>query len=350
MKKIMYVIPTLNVGGAEKLVINLVNKINKNKFEPIILLFYNNKNYLENLIEQDIKIIKLDKKRGLDLSMFKKVHNVIKEEKPDIIHAHLDTLLYLMPYLHKIKRKIFTVHNMANEEAVGLQRLVRYACFKLKLIEPIGLSPTVSESIEQLYNLKNVKYVYNGINVQQYFSSYKTNVFNIIAVGTLKPQKNYEMMIEVAKKLKDNGLNYTLHILGDGTLKNDISNKIHRYNLEENIILHGAVNNVSYYLSKADILISTSNYEGIPLSILEALASSLPVICTDVGGNVDLIFNGENGFLIEKGNVNKMVKSIIEIYKNEDKRKEMALNAREKSKKYDISNTMVEYEKLYKEC
>ena len=69
-----------------------------------------------------------------------------------------------------------------------------------------------------------------------------------------------------------------------------------------------------------------------------------------MGGNVDLIFNGENGFLIEKGNVNKMVKSIIEIYKNEDKRKEMALNAREKSKKYDISNTMVEYEKLYKEC
>lgn len=356
-KNIFLIIPTLGVGGGEKLVIDLAKNINKNKFKVNILVLFPKFNTIyEKNIEKskDVNLIYLNKKKGIDVRVMFKIVRLFKEYKPDVVHTHLNVMAYILPatILNKVRLRFHTVHSIAQEEAKGISRLVMKLAYKFFNFTPIAICETVKKTIQETYKIsEDIPCIYNGIDIDifKYSNDIKKNneSINLINIGTLYHVKNHELLIEAFYEVQKNYPNITLEIVGDGELRSILERKIKKYKLKEKIILKGYLENVSKELKKSDIYVMSSNYEGLPLSILEAMACGLPIIATNVGGIPEVVTNNKNGILVDVGNKKQLIDALRKIIYDYNLRSIMGKFSLEMSKKYNIQNMTSEYEKLY---
>lgn len=345
------VVPSLAQGGGQKFVIDLAEGLDKTQYEVKILIYYNLiSDAFKDKISgfKDIEIIKLDKKTGLDFSFFKKVKKVVKEYQPDIIHTHLDVLLYLFPVFKKHQVKLHTVHSMAEKESVGLQRWVRKIAFKWFKVKPVAISDTVCQSIKQCYKMKDVPIAYNGVSCKDYAGEIvKHEGVNIITTGRLYAEKNFKYLIDCFYEVSLKHPDVSLTLLGDGPLRDELQEQINGLGISDKVCLVGEVSNVKSYLLKADIFASSSIFEGLPLSMLEAMAAGLPIIANDVGGIHDIVKDGFNGYLVPYGAKDEYVKKLEQLVCDTEQRHWMADNARCVAVERDECKTVEAYEKLY---
>src|SRR5699024_1594844 len=134
-------IPNIQIGGAERFVVDLSNEL-VTEHEVILILFYDNTDVgnFKSLLNKNINVIFLDKKRGFDLRVIKRLYEIIHNIKPDIIHSHLRAFNYLIPIISLLRKTpiIHTVHNDAYQECVNRNiRWLRRLCFKRKNIFPV---------------------------------------------------------------------------------------------------------------------------------------------------------------------------------------------------------------------
>ncbi len=353
MKKVLMVIPSLSQGGGQKFVLDLASGLVKKQYAVKILIYYDAiadafKEEISNL--EEVEIIRLNKKVGIDFSFFSKVKKVVKEYNPDIIHTHLDTLLYLLPAFKKRQVKLHTVHSIAEKEAGGwLQRFVRKVAFKFFNVKPVAISDIVAKSIKTCYKIKEVPIVYNGVVCKNYAGEkIPHSGVNIVATGTLYAVKNHKYLIDCFYEITHKHKNISLTILGDGPLRKDLQEQVEQLGISDKVFLVGEVADVKSYLLKADIFASTSLFEGLPLSMLEAMAAGLPVVANDVGGIPDIIKDGYNGYLVPLGEKNKYIEALDKMISDSNQRELFVQNTKKIVLNYDESNTVEAYERLYK--
>ncbi len=151
----------------------------------------------------------------------------------------------------------------------------------------------------------------------------------IVTVGRLVPQKNQEILIDVCKSICDIFPSYILEIYGEGPLKNSLQEKIDESGLHSKILLKGNVNDVFQVINKASIFVLTSNFEGMPNALIEAMALGIPCISSDCpcGGPKFLIDHGINGLLFEVNNVSQLKECIKDMLSNKEKAEKMGKNA-----------------------
>jgi len=352
MKKVLIVIPTLYQGGGQKFVIDLANGIDKKKFQVKILVYYaKSDSVFDQLVEDNqIDVVYLDKKVGLDASFFKKVRTIVREYQPDVIHTHLDSMLYLLPVYKRKQLKFHTVHTLAEKETVGLQKVVRFLAYKIFGVVPVGISDTVANSISIEHKIKRetIPVVYNGVDCKRYNipKTISTSV-RLVTVGNIYWVKNYSFLVDCFAEVTKEFENVTLTIVGDGVLRNEIEKQVQELDIANKVNITGVVSDVENYLANADIYVASSIFEGLPLSMLEAMASGLPIISTCVGGIPDIIKNGKNGTLVDVGDREGYVQALCELIRDEEKRSAYAERAKNLSVNYDERITVKGYEKLY---
>lgn len=363
-KKVLMVIPNLGTGGAEKLVIDIARNMDREKFDVTILsLFPKNESIYNNIVEdEEIKVVYMNKKLGISLSQVFKVTRYIVDLKPDIIHTHLNVAPYTLLgcMFAKVKCRIHTVHNMASTESTKRDRRIMKLAYKIFNFTPVGISDYIKNTIMDYYKLreKKVPCIYNGIdtiffNPNRYKVEKSENKFYLVNTGSFKHAKNHKLMIDAFYKVcnyNDNfkvPYNIYLKLVGDGYLRNEIEEQIKKYHLEDRIILVGEVKDVCYELNNSDVLLMTSDYEGLPLAVLEAMACGLPIITTKAGGVVDVVEDGQNSILVDVGNKEQIIDAIIKLEQNKALVKSMGVKSRELSLKYDIRDTTKQYEDLY---
>lgn len=144
----------------------------------------------------------------------------------------------------------------------------------------------------------------------------------IVTVGRLEREKGYDLAVDIAKKLRENGISFVWYCLGDGTQKKEIQNKIDEAGLHDNMILAGRVDNPYPYMRKADLYIQPSKNEGFGLAVAEALLLKKIVIATDLEGISEQIENGENGILVPY-EVQAFFQAIMECIINEGLREKL---------------------------
>lgn len=357
MKKVLIVIPTLGTGGAEKLVVDLYNGFDRNKFDVYLMCLYGRKS-IEGVYKDRLKIdnehfLYIEKRTGLDVKAIFQARKLIKCLKPDIIHSHVDSVSTLILSYTLAAKRYHTVHNIAQEEAKGLQRALRHFAFKFLNVTPIAISDLCKKSIIELYHLKdkNVPVIYNGINCEAYVGRPRSrqNRITIIAVGSFKPQKNYREMLDVFLLLKQFRVNFKALLVGSGELLESIKRKAYLMGLESEIDFIGEVNTVKKYLDAGDVLLSTSNYEGLPISMLEGMANGLPIVATKVGGVPDIVFDGKNGYLYDLGNSSQAAMFIKQIAEQEGLLEYLSKNSLDFSQNFSIKKCVEEHEILYGE-
>lgn len=310
--KILQVTYSLSSGGAERFLVDLSNQlIKRNEVSLTILSLVNdddpkNRHYL-NSLDSRINYVCLGAKKGLSFESFIKLYNYIKFHKPDIVHAHCQILLLYLPSIFLNKIKYFhTLHNMAS------------FCLRFKILKyfnrylynnkvrPITISKICQQSFIELYKLSNSICIYNGRSplilseekykveneVRSYKNSSSEKIF--LHIARYAEQKNQKLLLETFSQMYKEGIPVRLLIIGSGFEKLD--SDLHQF-LTPNIHFLGEKVNIADYLINSDFFILSSLWEGLPISILEAMSLGLPSISTPVGGVPEVIIDGKTGFL-----------------------------------------------------
>ncbi|MBR0447334.1 MAG: glycosyltransferase [Clostridia bacterium] len=353
MKKVLLVVPTLLQGGGQKFVLDLAKGLNRDEFQVRVLVYFkqHHRAFAEFAKDNNIETVYLDKKKGFDISFFKQLRAAVKEYNPDIIHTHLNSMLYLLPCYRKSQVKLHTVHTLAQKEHYGMQKLVNFIAFHLLGVVPVGISNTVADTIAQTHHLKrdDIPVVYNGVDCKRYaIPKTASETFNLVTVGTIYEVKNFPFLVDCFAELHKQHPETRLTIVGNGAQRALLMQQITRLGLEDAITITGTVGNVEDYLAAADVYVASSIFEGLPLSILEAMAAGLPIISTNVGGVPDVVRHGDNGLLIPSGDKEAYVAALTELTENGEKRAAFAARSKELSINYDEELTIHGYESLYK--
>ena len=370
MKKILFIMYDLNGGGAEKVLLEILKKLNRNKYQVDLFLLRKQGIYLKETAKL-VEIKSLTGKRSFlnKFILFKKLSSLYREIKIRLFIA--------IPYLMKLYIKKDYDVEVAFLEGVTTKLLSKRKSNSKKIawihvdLSKSKLDKNIYENFNKIICVsgdcknsflklcpfleKNVKVIYNPIDKdnilkksQEKIGMQKTKL-NIITLGRLTFQKGYDILLQAHNKLIKEGLNYNLIILGEGPERKKIEKYIIENNLENNTQLLGFKENPYSYLKEADIFVSSSRYEGYPLVLCEAICLEKPIIATNCTGPKEILENGKYGLMTEVENVNGLVEKMKKLILDDKLREMYSELSKERAKIFDIRKTMQEIEDLLDE-
>jgi glycosyltransferase involved in cell wall biosynthesis len=313
------------VGGMEKHIYNL-SKI-QSTFHDVKVIF----NYGEKVNQKDTKVlphIKLFKIRPLFIGIILFYLAVItkllfKKESFDIIHIHGDwsSLLFvkLLKKLTKAKIVVLSLHDQLTEKYTH-QRLLPNLVQDIDLIFSTGY-----DTAKELERLSGKKVIVQPSGISEIFfeefeKKYENDKFTIVTVANLFPKKNIELVLEIAKELKE----CKFVIVGDGTHRSVLENIINIQNiLNVELVGFKSSEEVREYYQQSDCYLLTSFAEGTPTSALEAMACGLPIVSSNAGGLGNIVKDYENGFVINDFDKSRYIQMLQLLKNNVDLRKKI---------------------------
>lgn len=351
--KIIQVIPEFGLAGAEIMCENLTNSLIKMGHEVLVVSLYDYHSPITDRLEgKGIRVEYLGKKSGLDLSIIKRLRKFFKRERPDIIHTHLYILKYCVIACLGMKvRMVHTIHNVAKQENNKLDRLFNGYCFRKNKVIPVALTRLVKDSILEEYGLEeiNVPIVFNGIPLdccikKQVYSFGKK--IKILHIGRYSDAKNHTELIKAISLLHHIYPNVELHLVGEGNLKDKVKELIYEFNASEYVFEHGTTSNPYRFLHDADIFVLPSKYEGMPMTLIEAMGTALPIVASNVGGIPDMIEDNKEGLLCTPV-AGSIVEQLVRLIEDNHLRENLGKAAFESSDKFSSAKMAEEYEKIY---
>lgn len=353
--KILQLVPTLGSGGAERLVAELSNELLNLGQDCSIATLYDlskENNHFLTTINQNIKLFSLHKRSGMDLKCMFSLKKAIKQNGFQVVHVHSAAIPYIFLatiFCNNVKF-VATIHSHAKREAGGfLGVFLRKIMFKWHLCQPITISEESNASFKEFYKF-NADIIYNGISeykVKGEIIHSNNNEFVLIHPASCQPVKNQVLLFSSVKRLIDEGVNIKLIWLGSNQTYENLFHDLSKF-LSDKIIYKGVVDNVRDYLYTADAMCLSSRMEGMPMTIIEAFSVGCIPLCTPVGGCINMIQNGKNGFLSKDLSENAyydMLKHFINLTK--EKKAILKKNALASFNKYKINTTATSYLKIY---
>lgn len=346
--------PEFGLAGAETMCENLTCELIREGHEVCVVSMYDYHSPITERFERNgVLLIYLNKKSGLDLTLIMKLRRVIKDFHPDILHTHLNILKYvvLASMGMSIKGIVHTIHNIAQKENNPADRFVNNLFFKKKNIVPVALTNEIRKTIHDVYkiSLSNIPIVFNGVPLKGKYRKERYRFgekIKIINVGRYTPVKNQLALIDAVNRLHEYDSRIELDIYGDGPLKEQINQKIKEINAEEYIRENGLTDNVTEKLINADIFVLPSIYEGMPMTIIEAMAVGLPVIASNVGGIPDILSDGKNGLLCGT-DIESIRLSIRKLVENKQLYEELVIAGKMSANKFSAGSMANGYIKIY---
>ncbi len=372
--KVIRIITRLNIGGPAIHVVLLTERLNE-KFKSVLVSGVEapyEGNMLELMKEKKVKPI-LIPQLGREINFlrdfitFFKLYHLIKKEKPQIVHTHtakagvlgrLAAKLAGVPIiLHTFHGHVF--HSYFNPFKTKVFILIEkfLSCFTDKVV-------TVSKGIKKelvSFNIapaKKIAVIPLGFELEKFLKSgedqfrdelnISPQVPFIGIIGRLTPVKNHKLFFDAARKVLESFPKAQFVVVGDGELREELIEYVKSLGIEENVIFTGWRSDLPQIYSSLDIVVVSSLNEGTPVSIIEAMASSKPVVATRVGGVPDVVVHQETGILVNSLDIDGMAKAINFLLDNPEVRKEMGKKGRQIAlEKYDIKKLISNIKKLY---
>lgn len=355
-KKIAFVITSLEVGGAEKMLLNLISNVDNMLYEIKVFIIKKNFQTIYDLELQNLGIdyMYLNKRTKIffDFITTIKLARRLKQFNPDIIHSHLKSASYVILYklANKKVKWIHTIHTIAEIDTKYLRKPTMGFLYRHHFVIPVAVSKSVRASAQKEYKLKeeDIQLVYNGIDIKKYTDI--NRIYNeslvITHIGRFEKVKNHRYIINEFHKLFKTDPMARLYLIGDGPLSNEIKASVKLKGLTTVVTFVGYSQDVSAYLKKTDIYILPSLYEGLSMSLIEAMAAGCALIASKVGGNQELVDNFENGFLIDN-KPNQLYEKLVYLNNRRDLIEEMGQNNLKKVSTFSIDKMTKAYQDIY---
>jgi len=306
-------------AGAEVMLYTLAKTLHT-EFNTTVNVVLLNHGILEQKLHNcGICVHVLDESRLSSFQILQQLNKIIDELKPDVIHTHRikENIIGSIAawYNHRIP-SLRTVHG-ASEHIPSWYQLSKYMIFLLnrfcgqflqKII--ISVSYDLANILSKQFTANKIQVIENGIginsilaNKQCYTKAFtKSNNVNIGIIGRLVPVKRIDIFIRTAHFIQEHyhDTNIVFHIIGDGPLRNELEALSHELNTESIVSFEGHVDNSIEKIQKLDILLMTSDHEGLPMVLLEAMTVKTPIVSHSVGGIPKLLDYGRCGILVNE--------------------------------------------------
>jgi glycosyltransferase involved in cell wall biosynthesis len=354
--RILSVITSLRIGGAEKLVVDSIPIFKNKGFHVDVFIFHPQETeFSKKLRDNGIHIIK-----SFKFHIYNPVH-VFRTlqfiRKYDIIHVHLFPGLYWVAIAKMLSfskvKLLYTEHSTSNKRRNNFFKWFDKVIYK-QYSKIISISEEVDSLIKDHLKLPETKFllIRNGINLNGIANAVplqKDSLFSpvkdeklIIQVSSFRKQKDQKTLIEALKILS---LNIRLILVGDGPLKDDCKMLAQKLGVFERVHFLGLRMDVPRLLKTADIIVLSSNHEGLSLSSIEGLASGKPFIASNVPGLTEIVQGA--GLLFPKGDFNTLADHITKLLANRNYYNEITASCLKRSKDYDINTMIDSYITLY---
>lgn len=351
--KIMQIVPSFEVGGAETMCAGLCKALAAMGHSVVAVSLASIPTQItRQLMDAGVEVRFLDKKPGMDLGCVGRLRALIRREGPQVLHTHLHALKYAalaftgVPMIH-------TIHNEASREAVALDQKIGKSLFRHGKATPVGLSKEIQASIGALYGLpaESIPVVCNGIDLSRCIRKTDYSLhqpMKLIHVARFFPQKNHQAILEALLLLQKQGLHPQVSFYGDGPLMEETRARAEELGLAQQVVFAGITDNVFPHLSQSDLFILPSRWEGIPMTVIEAMGTGLPVIASDVGGLRDMVEDGKSGILIEP-TAQALAQAVMTLAQDEKTRQTMGEHARRAAQAFSVEEMARRYEELYEQ-
>lgn len=340
--RILQIITLSELGGAQTVVINLANKLSEN--HEVIVAAGEGDGKMWQMLHPDVKQEHCRHlKRALspvdDMLAIIDFRKLYGKYKPDIVHLHSSKAGMLGRIAFPAKKTIYTVHGfdsirLAHRKFLPIERLMQYSCKAI-----VGVSHYDAKNLEVEKITHHIHCVYNGIcpietSKELTFQLPEKYTKTVLCIARLSPQKNSDLFMAVAALLP----HYAFVWIG---------NQMELDNHPDNVYFLGNIPDAGRYNSIADLFILPSNYEGLPMVILEAMSAGRPVVASNVGGISEIVIDGENGYVVEN-TPQAFAEKISCILENEETRRLFAENAQHRFMRELTVDKMVEgYLRIY---
>lgn len=357
--KILRVINSLHIGGAERSIVgNVPLHINNGYATDVLLLNGEDTFFLKELKEHKVNVISLSKSNMLYNPFFiLKIGRIINNY--DIVHAHLFPSLYLVAFakiLKKSKTKlVFTEHNTSNNRRgkfifKWIERLVYKQYDKI-----IAITPEANINLKRhLKSNRNITTIYNGVdldkiqNEKNQNSLYADRIVKlkdkkiIVQIASFRSQKDQDTLIRALTLLPED-----FHVLfvGDGARIQICKDLAKKLSVEQQISFLGLQNKVGAILNESSIVVMSSNYEGFGRAAIEGMAAGKPVIASNVPG-LSKIIEGA-GLLFEVGDEKKLSNLILKLSNDSKFYNQTAVKCLQRAEEFDIKKMVEKYEVIY---
>lgn len=331
--RILQIIDSLEIGGAEKMAINYANALAE-KIEFSGLVATRKEGNLKVQLNDTVNYLFLNRKRTLDFNAIFRLKQHCKVHKIDYLQAHSSSFFtaFLVKLIYPKVSIIWHDHNGLSEFISKRKSIVlKLASYFFKGI--VVVNDQLKKWAEQELNCKNVIYLANFTTTEPN-PKLQTKLFGepgkrIVCVANLRFQKNHFLLIEVAQMLQVSYPDWTFHLIGKDfhdEYSEQVKNKITAQNLEKNVFLYGSKSDTIAIIQHADIVILTSQSEGLPVALLEYGLQKKPVVSTSVGEIPMILEHGKNGFLVPKYDAKAFYDALVRLIENDDLRNEMGAN------------------------
>lgn len=370
-KKVLFFISSLEGGGAEKVMVNILRRADKSKIEPVLLLLYPfEQSPYRKLLPEHLRVIIV--KRSSDTSIekikqFVKFIRAVKKENPRGILSMLthNNILAIMAGISLGIKVIVCEHNTLGEViktregrrilwfpvAHLVKILYRFADkiiavsqgIKKNLVEEFRIA---TDTIEVIYNPVDIDRISELSRIPIEHPFFQGDAPVILAVGRLVWQKGFDLLTRAFREVLSE-LDARLIIAGEGHERESLQRLVKDLGIATKVSFVGFQTNPYAFMSKADAFVLSSRYEGLPMVLLEALACGIPVVSTDCrSGPREILKNGECGMLVSSGDVDALSDGILRLFKDKQLREKYSLFGKERAMDFSLDKIIKQYEDI----
>lgn len=362
--KVMHVIQELNVGGAERVVANYVKNHDRAMFTPQVCAISEGGAVADEIEACGVKVTVLGKRPGLDLSVIGRFRKLVADEGVKILHLHNPPANNWGVPASLLNHGVVTVRTEHNVFYKG--RIVRgYPVINMALGMFNSKIITVSEQVKKSHlakdflNRKKYVTVYNGIEGGIYKKHYDTDRIRhelaipsgspvIGKIASLSRQKAYPVFLMCAAAVLKKRPDAVFLAIGGGKLKQELESARDAMGLGGKVIFTGIRHDIPMLLQLMDIFMLSSDWEGLPMTVLEAMASSRPCVVTDVGGNREAVIDGETGIITPPGDPDALATAVLGLLENKKLMKRMGEKGRERfENNFTVESMVAKTESIY---
>ena len=366
---ILFVMMYVQMGGIERLVYNLSCKLDRTIFNPSIAWFFGDE-VCKEFVDLNIPLFHVPKERRVDLLTMGQLENIIKENDIHIVNAHGFMDMVYSFYGCKIKnhrKLVYTVHSDWEIQQIPWKWKI-IGTYLLKYIDStICVNPNFLKPLEKTFKLNPPKSIAitNGVELKSFDKNNsiqnlkkELNLQNndkiIGVIANLKKVKNHIMLFKAFNNIVKRYNHVKLILIGQG-FKDDYENtekELHDFikekRLHNNVLLLGYRSDIPKLLNVMDIFCLTSLKEGMPISLIEAMAAGLPVVGTNVEGIRDVIYHNKNGYLVELDDIDGLEKALLTLLVDETLRCEFGKESEGMARStYSLSHCIDNYQNLF---
>ncbi len=359
--KILHFITGIDIGGAEMLLLNFLKNADKKEFDFTVVYLKGNSVLLNEFKKTGITIHPVPKIKRNYITRLLFIFKIMKNGEFDILHNHLiQSILFgrVLGWIAGIKKIISTEHNLTHWKLshVPVHLFYRITCSIDKKI--IAISEAVKQSLIEVRKIKpqKIKVIYNGIELDKFkpkeirLSKFKNHFPVIGCINRLFKIKGQVYLIDAVDILRKKYPGIALVLVGDGPLKNELTNYSNKKGLSRQIYFEGIQTQIEDYLNSFDIFVLPSIDEGLSIALIEALASGRKIVATDIGGIPEVVEHMKEGILVPSRNSEALAKSIDRLILDVELSETLQKNALIKAeKRFNLNNMIKQLEDLYKE-